>query len=87
MSHAWAYRGAMNSKRHTGYGIYHLTRQVAQRIQREWEAVESPVRPAHWGEVIPFPRSDAPWPPAEGRNGAARFSRGDNAVAGDAASA
>jgi hypothetical protein len=27
---------------HTGYGVWNITRQVARRIQREREAVESP---------------------------------------------
>jgi len=88
MSHAPAYRAIMNSKRHTGYGIYYLSRQIAQRIQQEWEAVESPTRPAHWGEIIPFPRSGAPWPPpAEGRLAAARFGADNRPNASDAVSA
>jgi hypothetical protein len=36
------YRGRMNSKRRTGYGVYDITRQVARRLQQEWEAVENP---------------------------------------------
>jgi len=30
---------------HTGYGVWDITRQVARRVQQEWEAVESPPRP------------------------------------------
>jgi len=36
----------MNSKRHTGYGVYDITRHVARRLRQEWEAVENPPRPA-----------------------------------------
>ncbi len=34
----------MKAKRRTGYGVFDLTRQVARRIQQEWENVESPPR-------------------------------------------
>jgi len=34
----------MNSKRRTGYGVYDITRQVARRLQQEWEMVENPPR-------------------------------------------
>lgn len=34
----------MKAKRRTGYGVFDLTRQVARRIQQEWESVESPPR-------------------------------------------
>lgn len=34
----------MNSKARTGYGVYDITRQVARRLQQEWEAVENPPR-------------------------------------------
>jgi hypothetical protein len=37
----------MNSKRRTGYGVYDITRQVARRLQQEWEMVENP-GPARW---------------------------------------
>jgi hypothetical protein len=39
----------MNLRHRTGYGVYDLSRQVARRLQQEWEAVESPAafrRPA-----------------------------------------
>lgn len=50
----------MNSKRRTGYGVYDITRQVARRLQQEWEMVENPPRlallahlePARW--VLPL---------------------------------
>ena len=56
VSHAGAYSARMNSKRRTGYGVYDITRQVARRLQQEWEMVENPPRlallanpgPAHW---------------------------------------
>jgi hypothetical protein len=49
----------MNSKRRTGYGVYDLSRQVARRLQQEWEAVECPSRPAGWSaKIIVLPRPD-----------------------------
>lgn len=41
----------MNSKRHTGYGVYDITRHVARRLQQEWEMVENPSRPALLGPL------------------------------------
>lgn len=38
---------AMSPNRKTGYGVFDLTRQVARRVQAEWEAVENPPRPPH----------------------------------------
>jgi hypothetical protein len=44
-----------SSKRRTGYGVYDLTRQVARRLQQEWEMVETPPRPARLeAQVIPL---------------------------------
>ena len=31
----------MNSKRRTGYGTFDLSRQIARRVQKEWETVEN----------------------------------------------
>ncbi len=34
----------MHAKRRTGYGIFDISRQVARRVQSEWEMVEQPGR-------------------------------------------
>ena len=47
MSHVPAYRGRMNSKythAKTGYGVLDTRNAVAERIRREFEAVENPPR-------------------------------------------
>lgn len=49
----------MNSKRHTGYGVFDITRHVARRLQQEWEAVESPPRRSVGSDALPFGRF---WP-------------------------
>ncbi|MEI6465553.1 MAG: hypothetical protein WCQ89_12580 [Verrucomicrobiota bacterium] len=44
-----------SSKRRTGYGVYDLTRQIARRLQQEWEMVETPPHPARFdANVIPM---------------------------------
>lgn len=50
----------MKTKRRTGYGVFDISRQVARRIQQEWEMVESPPRPPMrlTAEVIPMPSID-----------------------------
>lgn len=51
----------MKTKRRTGYGVFDLSRQVARRIQQEWDMVESPRRQAPMSqstEVSPLPPRD-----------------------------
>jgi hypothetical protein len=58
----------MNPKRRTGYGVYDISRQIARRLQQEWEMVERPAtttRPI--AVVIPFPRPGDTWPPKDRR--------------------
>ncbi len=46
----------MHAKRRTGYGIFDISRQVAPRVQAEWEMVEQPGRsslPHITGGVLP----------------------------------
>jgi hypothetical protein len=53
----------MKTKRRTGYGVFDISRQVARRIQKEWELVESPPRPPMrlTAEAIPMsPPDDRP---------------------------
>lgn len=46
----------MNSpKKLTGYGTFDLSRQIARRVQREWEMVESPSRQS-WPLLAAFSR-------------------------------
>jgi len=54
----------MNSKHRTGYGLHDLSRQIARRVQREWEAVEfAPPPPRQDADVILFPAPADPTPP------------------------
>ncbi len=70
MSHRSGYRGRMSPKRHTGYGVWDISRQVARRVQQERERVESPSfalkRMAEWAPlppkvVSPTSREKRPW--------------------------
>ena len=47
----------MKAKRRTGYGVFDISRQIARRVQREWEMVESPPRlpMSLTAELIPLP--------------------------------
>ena len=57
MSQPRVYLARMNSKRRTGYGVYDITRQIARRLQQEWEVVECPPRPPRpAAKIIVLPR-------------------------------
>ncbi len=58
----------MNPKRRTGYGVFDISREIARRVQKEWEMVESPARPPRLTPLmIPLPRPDPALPKGEKR--------------------
>jgi hypothetical protein len=58
----------MNSKRKTGYGVVDISRQIARRVQKDWEMVENPpVVAALMGSIINFPTPQDPRPPTSQR--------------------
>lgn len=62
MSHPVEYRRGTMRPRHsrTGYGVWDLSRQVARRVQQEWETIESPPWPA---TLLAAPAGELPPPP------------------------
>lgn len=62
LSHPVGYRSATMRPRHsrTGYGVWDLSRQVARRVQREWETIESPPWPP---TLLAAPPCPLPPPP------------------------
>ncbi len=54
----------MPSKYRTGFGVYDRSRQVARRVQQEWELIETSPPARDHAEIIPFPPPEEPWPPA-----------------------
>ncbi len=52
----------MKAKHRTGYGIFDLSRQVARRVQAEWDMVEQPNPPPMrlTSEFFPRPASTQP---------------------------
>ncbi len=53
----------MKAHRRTGYGVFDISRQIARRVQSEWEMVEQPDRPPalHFAAaVIPVARPAEP---------------------------
>jgi hypothetical protein len=57
----------MKSKHRTNYGVFDLSRQIARRVQREWETVESPPPPQCQPDLIQLLPFEDPWRPPSGR--------------------